>query len=223
MPDFTLHGVRLTVPDSMLRPRIAARLAEGGYENFEVMAARRAVRPGAQVLELGAGLGLVTCICAGIAGAENVTAVEANPKVLNVARANLDRNGYMAATLLHGAVVASGKAETVAFRCAPAFWASALAVTGGRGETIDVPGLRLAHLLETYRPEIVVMDIEGGEAALFDDPWPDHVTTVLVELHPDAYTDTTIRRIFDCMSASGLVYAPDLSRNVVVGFRRTRK
>ncbi|CUH40683.1 methyltransferase, FkbM family [Jannaschia seosinensis] len=223
MPDFTIHGVHLTVPDRILRPRIAARLAAGAYEQFEAAAAARCITSGARVLELGAGIGFVSCICARGAGAENLVSVEANPHMRDVIRANLDANGHQAATLLHGAVGAAGAAETVTFRCAPAFWASAIADGSGRGEEVAVPVLRLADLFAAYRPNVVVMDIEGGEAALFDAPWPDHVEAVLMELHPEAYPAAMIGRIFDCLLRSGLVYAPDLSRSAVVGFRRVRE
>ncbi|MEM6594998.1 MAG: FkbM family methyltransferase, partial [Pseudomonadota bacterium] len=67
---------------------------------------------------------------------------------------------------------------------------------------------------------IVMMDIEGAEAELFDAVWPGHVRAVTLELHPKRYPDAMIQRIFDTMSRSGLIYATDLSRGAMVGFRR---
>jgi hypothetical protein len=66
------------------------------------------------------------------------------------------------------------------------------------------------------------MDIEGAEAHLFDAPWPDHVTSVMMELHPGRYPDTVIQRIVDCMSDSGLTYDPGPSRGRILCFRRVR-
>ena len=66
------------------------------------------------------------------------------------------------------------------------------------------------------------MDIEGAEQTLFDEPWPAHVRSVMMELHPGRYPDTTIKKIIDCLSASGLTYDPGPSRGRILGFRRLR-
>ncbi|MCK0168725.1 FkbM family methyltransferase [Jannaschia sp. S6380] len=220
MARFEIGGIRLDVPRALLTSSIRRRLESGDYEKFEAASARRLVQAGNRVLELGTGAGFVTNVCAMAAGPANVVTVEANPDLLPVIRRNLRLNGNAAATVLHGAVGGHDAGATLAFRQSPAFWASAIADGTGRGPEIEVPVLRLPDLLAEYRPAVVIMDIEGAEADLFDAPWPDHVQAVLMELHPKRYPDTVIGRIFDTMSESGLIYAPFLSRGPVVGFRR---
>lgn len=222
MAEYRIDGLELSVPDAMLSDRIAAKLAAGGYEAQEAHAARMRLRAGQRVLELGAGIGFVACICARIAGPENVTTVEANPEMLPVIRGNLARNGLGAVTLLHGAVAGrEGSRAPIGFDAGRTFWAARLAdAQTAPGAAVGVPHLGLDDLLEALRPEVVIMDIEGAEEALFDAPWPGFVQTVMMELHPGRYEGHAIKRIFDGLSQSGLTYDPGPSCGRVVAFRR---
>ena len=223
MAEFEVEGVRLAVPDTLLTPRIAAKLASGRYERDEARAALMRLRRGRPVLDLGTGIGFIACLCARVAGADSVTTVEANPALLPVIRANLERNGAGAATVLHGAVGAAGEeAAPVAFDAAQPFWAGRLADAATSERAVAVPRLDLRDLLARTRPALVIMDIEGAEAALFDARWPAHVRNVMIELHPDRYPDTAIHRIVDCLSASGMTYDPGPSRGRILCFRRVR-
>ena len=218
---FELSGVALTIPSALLTKRIRMKLNNGGYEGHESRAAQLVVDYGDRVLDLGSGVGYVATICAMLAGSENVVTVEANPDLLDVIRTNLDNNDCAEATVLHGAAVgAPVDGGILQLRQAHAFWASSLADGDEGGRTVDVPALVTADLLAEYEPTVVMMDVEGAEAGMFDTPWPDHVRVLVMELHPKRYPDTTIKRIFDCMSASGLIYSPALSRGQMVGFCR---
>jgi tRNA G37 N-methylase Trm5 len=100
-------------------PLVAERLRDGTYEADEANAAERCVKEGFRVLELGAGIGYVTAICARRTAPENVLAVEANPALIPVIETNLARNGAQDVTVLHGAVVARAdrRAEDRPFMC----------------------------------------------------------------------------------------------------------
>lgn len=224
MAEYMVNGVALSVPDEMLNDRIAKKLASGGYEAHEAHAALMRMKPGHRVLELGSGLGYIASICAGVTGPENVTTVEANPAMLPVIRDNLDRNGFQAVTLLHGAVTGqSDGGDQIAFDPKKAFWAGRIAdEDADPDKVVSVPLLPLASLLQKMRPHIVIMDVEGAEQHLFDAPWPSHVRGVMMELHPNQYPDTVIKRIVDCMSGSGLTYDPGPSRGRILCFRRVR-
>lgn len=224
MAEFEIEGLRLEVPDSHLNDRIRAKLASGGYEGHEARAALMRLRAGQRVLELGSGIGYIACLCARVAGAENVTTVEANPDLLPVIAGNLARNGLDAVTVLHGAVGGmDGGAVPLAFDAARSFWAGHIADEASAAErVVEVPHLGLRDLMARVRPGLVIMDIEGAEAHLFDAPWPAHVRSVMMELHPGRYPDTVIQRIVDCMSASGLTYDPGPSRGRILCFRRVR-
>jgi len=224
MAEYEVNGVQLALPDAMLTDRIRDKLVSGGYEAHEARAALMRLRPGQRVLELGSGLGYIATLCAGITGAENVVTVEANPHMLPVIEANLARNDVAGVTLLHGAV--TGQAEgpdRIGFQTGSAFWGAHIATPDARSAAvIHVPRLVLGDLLARYRPHVVIMDVEGAEEHLFDAPWPDHVRSVMMELHPARYPDMAIKRIVDCLSASGLTYDPGPSRGRILCMRRLR-
>lgn len=224
MAEFEIEGLRIEVPDAHLNERITAKLASGGYEALEARAALMRLRPGQRVLELGSGIGFIACLCARVAGAENVTTVEANPDLLPVIAGNLARNGFGAVTVLHGAVSGmEGGAGPLVFDAARSFWAGHIADEASKAErVVEVPDLGLGALMAQARPGLVIMDIEGAEAHLFEAPWPAHVKAVMMELHPGRYRDTVIQRIVDCMSVSGLTYDPGPSRGRILCFRRVR-
>jgi len=224
MAEYEVNGVRLVVPEAKLTERIADKLSSGAYEAHEARAAMMRLRPRHRVLELGSGLGYLATLCAGVAGAENVVTVESNPDMLPVIRANLELNGQGGVTLLHGAVTRDAKpGETIGFAHDKAFWGAHIATeTSKPGNVAEVPCLGIGDLLHEHRPHLVIMDIEGAEEHLFDAPWPDHVRMVMMELHPGRYPDTVIKRIVDCLSASGMTYDPGPSRGRILAMRRLR-
>jgi FkbM family methyltransferase len=215
-----IDGLEIELPAALAPPALREKLSSGAYEGDEARAARGRVREGLRVLDLGAGLGLVTMLAARIAGAGNVVAVEANGDLIPVIRANLDRNGLGAVDLRHGAVV-PGRADTdpgtVTLRTGAAFTSSSVGPGG-----VEVPAIPLARLLREHRPHVVTMDVEGMEARLFADhmPWPACLRTLVVELHPRRYEPHAVKRIVDAMSARGLTYDPLTSSGKVLGFRR---
>lgn len=220
---YELNGMLLGCPEALGSEKITQKLATGHYEGTEARAVQMRVKPGHRVLELGAGLGYIGALAASLAGAENVTAVEANPDMLKVIRDNYDRNAGEEITLRHGAVVGNDyEGDTLAFARGRQFWASRIARQGDSGPgLIEVPALKIGPLLKEFRPNVVIMDIEGAEQFLFDKPWPKSVRFVIMELHPKQYDSfEAVKKIVDCLSDSGLTYDPGASRGTVLAMRR---
>ncbi|MGI3185488.1 FkbM family methyltransferase [Nioella aestuarii] len=224
MPVFTLHDVSIDLPEALATKALSTRLADGSYEADEIAAVMCRVGPGMRVLDLGAGLGVVSVLAARVAGADNVLSVEANPALLPVLRDTFDRNGQGGIRLMHGAVMQGEGGGKAAFQVPRAILGASLARSGApEDEIVEVPSLGLESLLYDHRPELVMMDIEGAEERLFDQPWNPELRFLVLELHPPRYSDRVIKRIVDCMSDSGLTYDPATSRGRVLGFRRVRR
>jgi FkbM family methyltransferase len=222
--DRAQHGSTAWTSTCRRRDRAAghAALRDGTYEADEANAAERCVKDGFRVLELGAGIGYVTAICARRTAPENVLAVEANPALIPVIEDNLARNGAEDVTVLHGAVVPRAEeGETTPFACRitfpPPVWPP---VAGG---AVDVPMIGFHDLLRAHRPHVVLMDIEGAEMHLFDRPWKCPLRFCVLELHPRHYPPRAIKRIVDAMSAMSMTYDPAVSRGKILGFRRVWK
>lgn len=225
MPRFELDDVVLEVPDSLLNKHLSGKMADGSYEESEARAARMRVKKGNRVLELGSGIGYISSVCAQITDPANIMTVEANPNTLDVIRHNLDINGATDAKVIHGAVVGNtADLDTLIFRVGKAFWGSSIASADtSPDELVEVPALRISDLLKAHKPHVVIMDIEGAEEHLFDQPWPKFVRQVIIELHPKKYPNSAIKTIVDCMSQSNLTYDPACSRGALMGFRRVFK
>lgn len=222
MQKFEIDDVILEVPDSLLTPGLIEKMTAGQYESSEARAAHMRVKKDHRVLELGGGIGYISSLCAQITDPSNILTVEANPNTLDVIRHNLDLNGAASAKLIHGAVVNDIKGlETVPFRVGKVFWGSSIAETDTPNEDIvEVPTVALHDLIQTHRPQVVIMDIEGAEELLFDTPWPRFIRQVILEIHPGLYHNSVIKTIVDCMSQSGMTYDPGCSRGALLAFRR---
>lgn len=221
MPEFDLNGVKLTIPQGCLTPLLRKKLLSGHYEAAERDAVTQHLRGDDRVLDLGAGAGYVSTLAGMIAA--SVAGVEANREILEAARANLAANGVTGAELLWGAAVPDDfAAETVAFTLRRAFWSSGIS-RNDEAEAprhVEVPALRLGALLQRFDPTVLIVDIEGGELALFDRPLPPQLRLLVIELHLSVYGAAGVQRIFDGLSASGFSYCPTGSCRKVVVLQR---
>ena len=218
MHEFRLNGISLNLPEGLATPEILGKLADGTYEADEARSADRCVRKGFRVLELGAGIGYVTSICARRAGPENVLSVEANPDLIPVIEGNLARNGLSGVTLMHGA--ATGPVEegaTADFAVSTGYTGSSL---DGKGRAVRVPLISIHELIRSHKPHVVLMDVEGAEADMFNRLWKCPLRFCVMELHPRKYHARTIKKIVDFMSAMDLTYDPVTSRGKILGFRK---
>ena len=154
----------------------------GSYERQEAEGLRSLLVPSDRVLEFGSGLGVIACIAG--RSASDVLSFEANPRLVERAEANLALNGIRNVAVRSGVV--GHQAGTATFRVEADFWSSALGTASAGEDSIAVEVHALSAVLETFRPTVVVMDIEGGEYELLGDPaWMAYagLRGVLVELH----------------------------------------
>jgi FkbM family methyltransferase len=218
MHEFRLNGVDLAVPSGLATPAILGKLADGTYEEDEARSADRCVRDGFRVLELGAGIGYVTALCAQRTGPGNVLSVEANPDLLPVIEANLARNGLSGVSVMHGAVTGPvDEGATAEFAVSDGFTGSSLT---GKGRGVTVPLVSVHDLIRAHKPHVVLMDVEGAEAEMFGRPWKCPLRFCVMELHPRKYQPRVVKRIVDFMSRMDMTYDPVTSRGKVLGFRK---
>jgi len=225
MAEFTLRGVALSIPDAALGGNLAAALQSGRYEHTEADAVMRHLVPGDRFVDLGAGAGYLCCLAGRVLGAAAVAGVEALPGMVEVARANLARNGLAGAEILHGALVGPDQpGGTVPFRERAAFWASALAPPGTatpKGMRLhEVPALKLGALLDRLAPTVIVCDIEGAERDVLDIPLPPPLRMLVVEIHPAIYGLAGTGQLFDALARRGFAYQPYGSHAATVVFER---
>lgn len=222
MRSFTLRGLTLYLPEAALKGNLERALTSGRYENHEADALLMHLVPGDRFLDLGAGIGFICAIAAGVLGENAVAGVEAGPETVKLARKNLAVNGFAGVRLMRGAVVGTGEGE-VEFGQRPAFWASALQGPEGwpeNAEVIRVPARPIGTLLAKLAPTVICCDIEGGELEVLTQPLPG-VRLVVVETHSQVYGAAGVEKIGTALMAQGFLPEPKGAKADTLVFSRT--
>ncbi len=197
-------GIRIPFLPDIITPVIERPLRNGRYEGGERAALRTLLQAGDRVLELGAGLGLLSTVAAQRSDVASVTAVEANPGLIPLIRETHRLNGTGHVDLRHG-VVTADPGDPMTFYLRPDFWASSLtprprAYVG----TAEVPRVPLPDLIAELRPTVIVCDIEGGEAGLFDAVDLSGVRAIIIEFHERVYGEAGRAAIEATFTRAGL-------------------
>lgn len=162
-----VDGIRLPLDYDVLSANMERTLAKGRYEWGEARYGSRVVSPGDIVLELGAGIGFVSSYIRRHSPAGRIICVEAHPQLIPYIKNVHAINEIRDTTVLHGVVQIEPKDTSVPFYCRRDFWASSLdAHTGPFDSVVKVPSLNFTELLATHEPNVLIMDIEGGELDL---------------------------------------------------------
>jgi FkbM family methyltransferase len=175
-----LHGVWLEL-GADVTPALRRLVYREGYERGEARCVLLRLEPHDVVLEVGAGAGFVTTLCARRVGSERVVSYEANPALLPRIRATLAANGV--APRLVNAVLAreAGEAELFVER---EFVSSSTQRRSTDADPLRVPRLAANAELRRVRPTCLVVDIEGGESELLPLLDLTGVRKLILELHP---------------------------------------
>lgn len=217
------QGVRVPFVPSIVTPRIEKPLRKSRYEKGEALALKRILKPGDRVLELGAGLGLLSAIAAQVPGVEAVTAVEANPGLMPMIRETHRLNDITSVEVLNAAVTGPGVAGKgpLPFYLRRDFWASSMDATSRRYKAVvQVQRVPFEALLAERRPSVIVCDIEGAELGLFEGADLSGVRAVVVELHPKVYGEAGRARVERVLEAAGLARQPGFEKSTVQLFVR---
>jgi FkbM family methyltransferase len=173
------------------------------------------LRPDDRVLELGAGLGFITVLCARICGSEAVVTVEANPHMLSTLEATFRCNGVWP-KLISGVV--SRTAAPREFFVNQNFWSSSTYDRGG--QRLEVQSLPFAELVAAHRPSVIVMDIEGGEVELAGLPIDPSVRAIVLELHAAVTGNADAEAVRAWLVEQGFRATSDWGNRSVVVYQR---
>jgi FkbM family methyltransferase len=198
-PIVSIEGIKIRVGRHMSR-RVEQAVANGGYERDELRLLGMVLSPSDVVLELGAGLGLVSAYCAKRVGSGRVFAFEANPDLEPCIRETYALNG-VEPTLEMCAVRASAGRVTL-YRTRH-FYSSSIIRRSPSAIPIEVPGKALSYVVEKIRPTLLVVDVEGAEGELFDQARLPGVTKIVIELHQRIIGEEKTREVRRALTALG--------------------
>lgn len=119
-----------------------------------------------RIIDCGANIGMATCYFLCHYPNARITAVEASPASFALLDATRSTNQWKSVECIHAAV---GKSEgPVAFHCGTKTASTLASAIGGRGPTIDVPGVRLSSLIDGD-VDFLKVDIEGSEVDVLEE------------------------------------------------------
>ncbi len=214
------RGLAVSKRRSGMNIDVLIGLCGGTYELPEINGLSRVIRAGDRVLELGAGLGIITALAARAAGIEGrVRAYEANAALLGDTQAFFAANQITTVELVNAVLVPETNPAPRHFHLAGSFAESSLMGVDGRNPQgmLEVRAECLTDVLAAFRPNVLICDIEGGEAELLSVLPPSTLRAAVVEMHPDRLSVGQIQSINDAMAAQGLLpHEPGPGGTVVV-------
>jgi FkbM family methyltransferase len=198
-PVATVEGIRVRVGPHMPQ-RIEQAVSSGGYERDELRIIGMVLSPSDVVLEVGAGLGVVSAFCAKRLGSSRVFAFEANPDLEPRIRETYALNDVQP-TLEMCAVRAT--AGRVTLYRGTHLLSSSLIPRIAESAQIEVPGKALSYVVERARPTLLIVDVEGAEGELFDRAQLPGVSKIVLELHQRTLGEEKTARLRSTLAALG--------------------
>jgi FkbM family methyltransferase len=183
-----------------MSPRVERALSRGGYEREELRLIGEVLLPDDVVLEVGAGLGLVSTYCAKRVGSSRVFAYEADPELEPCIRETYGLNG-VEPTLEMCAV--GGQAGRVTLFRDKHFVSSSVVRRRVGAKPIEVPGKALSYIVQKVRPTVLIVDAEGAEREMFDGAQLEGVTRIVLELHDRVIGPLGTDRVRASLAAMG--------------------
>ena len=176
----TNHGVRLNVQDPVLAP-YKKLIYMNAWETDEVMLLKKYIDKNDQILEVGACIGFVSSCASMIIGSQRVTAIEANPDLIDAIK-RMNKRNKIDFKVINAMIKKGGGRE--AFRKNSNIFSSSLSSRQGESSISYVQCIELHDLPVKQEPTFIIIDIEGGEYDFFlDFDMPDSVEKLLVEFH----------------------------------------
>lgn len=210
---FPNRGVLIPVVPGVFSEAITQSVQAGRYEEHEASLLDALLQPGEVILEIGAGCGFISTYCAKNPHVQRVFCVEANPTMIDVIKLTHEVNdvGVTVFNEILGKV--DGEAD---FFVHQDFWASG--THSFLGKPIKVKTTSFQSRLDQIRPTMLIVDIEGGEEALFEDVDLTGVKKIMVELHQPTIGRRGMKKVFDLLSAQNFHYEVWHSFYTVVTF-----
>ena len=214
---FVINDIILEIPETLLVPEIREAMEQGYYEIEELSSLRHLIRAGDRVLELGGGIGFISTFAIKYLHASHVCSVEANEILIPVIQQNHKLNNVYG-EVLHGlASIDDGYSD---FHRTDAFWASSSHNISNSVKS-RVLSINTSKLIDRVRPDVLIVDIEGGEEFIFQGlVIPDCVRSIMCEIHPAIIGGHGIISCFESLHQIGFSYDVKGSSGAIVAFDR---
>ncbi len=200
--------------------QVRRRVYAGRYEDPERRSIKALVRADDSVLEIGAGVGIVSASIASLLGkGGRLTTYEANPNLERSIIAIAEANNFAYRPRI--ASVGRDKGH-IQFYVNDQTFESSSTHDRGRGiqSKISVPQHSLQEIFDEVHPTVLVIDIEGAESNVLSWTFPSTLRAICVEFHPHIVGDGEVTRLVKSLLNQDFNLLLDQSDERVFAFSR---
>lgn len=197
-----IDGVRLVSDKTRVPPVVRDLMYREVYEDTERNILLKILRPGSTVLEIGTGLGFIALLASRICGETNVVTYEANMKLKPLLRDNFRLN-RLRPTLRMKAMTVDGR--PLSFHQSDNIISSSSYDRNLPGTKVEVRSHVFSEILTQVSPDVLIMDVEGGEDELLRVPEVAKAKHILVELHPHIIGEVKVEELKDILRSRGFL------------------
>ena len=216
-PTVELDGVRVYV-DPRFGRRIAMDLVSGDYEESERQILSSHLVHDDIVMELGAGIGVISAFCAQRVGSARVFAYEGNPALERHIRRTYALNHVSPTCEM--CLIGEHDGEHM-FHVADDFWSSS-SINKPRwpARSLQVPVKSFNREVERIGPSVLIIDIEGGEHELCRYADFLGVQKILLEVHEWIIGRRAVEHIRSCLADAGFTLTQPVPGPLLFAQRR---
>src|SRR5829696_6714097 len=206
-------GLRFSVAHPAITRGVKGLFLLNRYERPEREALKTCIDPTLPVIELGASIGVISCLTnKRLLDPSKHVVVEANPDLIPLLESNRQCNGC-SFTVLHAAL--SYSANEVEFLISDSILASSATQMDSRfrvSRKVKVPTVTLKGILERFGfPKCtLICDIECGEVELVEqeiETIKEHVSTIMMEIHNTTLSRQTVENLVMTLNDAGFSLA----------------
>ena len=203
MGDYRTEGMTFRIPRTLTTRIHRARFFLDTHEADERRLAKQYISPQSTILELGACLGVVSCVINRmLTDRKRHVAVEANPNLIPVLEENRARNGC-------DFIIESGMVSRTSdgtFYLDDCLVVSGPVVESARRIVVPVFSVDDLEAKHGLRFDTLFMDIQGGECSLIEEnrEFLERLRTVVLELHPHLVGAERVEGTRSLLSSAGL-------------------
>ncbi|MES0879525.1 FkbM family methyltransferase [Roseibium sp. SCP14] len=197
----TVGGIRLISDRTIVPKDIVKYLYDDSYEQDERILVEKYLKEGDRVLEIGAGIGLVSLTCARIVGVDNLLSYEPNKRTQDIIRQNFALNNLT--PQLRNKAIALNAGQIEFFISDNVISSSLIDRNLDQRQLIECDSM--ADVLAEFLPNVLVMDVEGAEVELLGQSDLSTVDKIVVEVHPHVVGADEVARMVSKLADKGFL------------------
>lgn len=216
--------INIAVADGIVSQVIQTKIVDGRYEKHEARTIPKLMEGNEILLELGAGVGVISTLAWLSGKVKEVHCFEADPRLIGLIKETHTQNGVKG--FVYNEILSSSPEQIAAgkmdFHIREDFYGNSTTTAVGRAvkETVEVPVTSLQDALQRIAPTVIACDIEGGELGLFDEVEMTSVRTIMLETHQTVLKGHGMRQVFHEMHKADFHYDERYSSGSVSVFSR---